>query len=51
MLSSKELCFWSQKKEKKKIDLYGWADIPTFEEVWLMYNADARCTLVVVQGR
>ena len=31
--------------EKENIDLYGGAGIPAFEEVWLMYNADAYSTL------
>lgn len=31
------------------IDLYGRAGIPTLEEIWLIYNANAHCTLRSVQ--
>ena len=30
---------------QEKIYLYGWAGTPIFEELWLMCNADAHCTL------
>ena len=32
-------------EERKKSDLYGQAGTPIFEELWLMCNADAHCTL------
>ena len=32
-------------RRKKKIALYGGADTPISEELWLMCDADAHCTL------
>ena len=32
-------------ERKSKVDLYGPAGVPILEEVWLMGNADAHCTL------
>ena len=32
-------------EREKIIDFYGWAGTRIFEELWLMCNADAQCTL------
>ena len=34
-----------EKKKKERKDIYGWVGTPIFEEVCLVYKADAHCTL------